>query len=328
MRLIHRWLAGETVNNTVGIKIVGGPFHGRTKIVTLASDGTPPQRFRARGGRRSLPTPQDGPADWHAYEAAASEDSPAGWIYTYAGPGSDEQQLSSTAQLLDQTHRGTPRSHRDTPAQFVADQTALLDQSRSQQGHHRPQLSQRPVGFPTVVQVLKEQPDLLHHQVGALQQCPAGRRRLPTAVSGTLAPTGLLTRRLRVVTLVGISAGSRGEQHPSRVDCARPSRAVGLRLARPVAVAPRPLPPARWHRLPAVFALPGRRPGPHPAQQIIHAERITARAVKITCATKHATAGRHGARCAYQRTQPRNTVPGGELRTCPWPRSSRWRRCA
>ncbi|WP_037906442.1 hypothetical protein [Actinacidiphila yeochonensis] len=86
MRTIHRWLAGETVNNSVGIKIVGGPFDGRTKIVTLNPDGTPPQRFRARGGRRSLPTTQAGPADWHAYEATPSEDSPAGWIYTYTGP--------------------------------------------------------------------------------------------------------------------------------------------------------------------------------------------------------------------------------------------------
>jgi hypothetical protein len=86
MRMIRRWLAGETVNNTVGIKIVGGPFDGRTKIVTLSSDGTPPQRFRARPGRHSLPATQAGPADWHAYEAAASNNSPAGWIYTYAGP--------------------------------------------------------------------------------------------------------------------------------------------------------------------------------------------------------------------------------------------------
>ncbi|WP_285530476.1 hypothetical protein, partial [Streptomyces lavendulae] len=28
LALIRRWLAGETVNNTVGIKIVGGPFVG------------------------------------------------------------------------------------------------------------------------------------------------------------------------------------------------------------------------------------------------------------------------------------------------------------
>ncbi len=195
-------------------------------------------------------------------------------------PKERQQPGVAVPQRSGQVHQPSPRSHRDTPAQFVADQTALLDQSRSQQGHHRPQLSQRPVGFPTVVQVLKEQPDLLHHQVGALQQCPAGRRRLPTAVSGTLAPTGLLTRRLRVVTLVGISAGSRGEQHPSRVDCGRPSRAVGLRLARPVAVAPRPLPPARplapasrSVRTPRPQTRPPPRPTDHPCRANNRARR-------------------------------------------------------
>lgn len=42
MKLIHRWLAGEVVNNTVGIKLTGGPFNGRINIVQLDQDGLPP----------------------------------------------------------------------------------------------------------------------------------------------------------------------------------------------------------------------------------------------------------------------------------------------
>lgn len=85
MKTIARWLAGEVVNNTVGIRIVGGPFDGRTKIVTLSSDGTPPQRFRARGGRHSMPAGQTSPGSWHTYEAIPSTDASAGWTYAYAG---------------------------------------------------------------------------------------------------------------------------------------------------------------------------------------------------------------------------------------------------
>ncbi|MFJ7250717.1 hypothetical protein ACIQWA_39585 [Kitasatospora sp. NPDC098652] len=75
---IGRWLAGEVVNNTVGIKVAGGPFDGRTKIVLLSQDGTPPARIRASGGPA-------GPAR-HAYEAVRSADTRAGWIYAYTGP--------------------------------------------------------------------------------------------------------------------------------------------------------------------------------------------------------------------------------------------------
>ncbi|MEU4777328.1 hypothetical protein [Micromonospora sp. NPDC023633] len=75
MKTIRRWLAGETVNNTVGIKIVGGPFEGRTKIVHLHQDGTPPSPLRATGGPA-------GPTR-HIYEAVRSSDSPSGWIYTH-----------------------------------------------------------------------------------------------------------------------------------------------------------------------------------------------------------------------------------------------------
>ncbi|CAN3978434.1 hypothetical protein [Kitasatospora purpeofusca] len=61
MRTIDRWLAGEVVNNAVGIKVVGGPFDGRIKIVLLGQDGTPPALIRASGGPA-------GPTR-HAYEA-------------------------------------------------------------------------------------------------------------------------------------------------------------------------------------------------------------------------------------------------------------------
>lgn len=84
IQLIGRWLAGEVVNSTVGIKIVGGPFHGKTRIVSLDADGTPPSRFRGRLSLRTLATSTYGPG-WHAYMAARSSSAPAGWIYAYAG---------------------------------------------------------------------------------------------------------------------------------------------------------------------------------------------------------------------------------------------------
>ncbi|MFF9340321.1 hypothetical protein ACF1CG_11285 [Streptomyces sp. NPDC014773] len=79
MALIRRWVAGETINNAVGIKIVGGPADGRTKIVLLNEDGTPPAVIRKSGGSA-------GPR--HAYEAVRSTDVRAGWIYSYTGPES------------------------------------------------------------------------------------------------------------------------------------------------------------------------------------------------------------------------------------------------
>ncbi|MFI6874896.1 hypothetical protein ACIBL6_15795 [Streptomyces sp. NPDC050400] len=48
---IKRWLVGELVNNTIGIKDVGGPFHGRTELVQFSADGTLPTSLRASGGR-------------------------------------------------------------------------------------------------------------------------------------------------------------------------------------------------------------------------------------------------------------------------------------
>jgi len=76
MKTLHRWLAGETVNNTVGIKVVGGPDSG-TKIVHLCQDGTPPSPLRTSGG----PAGQT----QHLYEAVRSPDAPAGWIYAHLG---------------------------------------------------------------------------------------------------------------------------------------------------------------------------------------------------------------------------------------------------
>ncbi|MFD4134986.1 hypothetical protein [Streptomyces goshikiensis] len=82
LALIRRWLSGETVNNTVGIKIVSGPFNGRTKIVELDQSGLPPAGFRGRPGRT--------PGTWnsagkHTYLAVRAPDTSAGWIYEYAG---------------------------------------------------------------------------------------------------------------------------------------------------------------------------------------------------------------------------------------------------
>ncbi|MGW0876583.1 hypothetical protein ACWD3J_39870 [Streptomyces sp. NPDC002755] len=82
LALIRRWLAGETVNNTVGIKIVSGPFHGRTKIVELDPEGLRPAGFRGRPGRTTGPW---NPAANHTYLAVRAPDTSAGWIYEYAG---------------------------------------------------------------------------------------------------------------------------------------------------------------------------------------------------------------------------------------------------
>ncbi|MFE9121337.1 hypothetical protein [Streptomyces sp. NPDC007172] len=82
MKVVHRWLAGEAVNNTVGIKLTGGPFNGRTKIVQLDQDGLPPARLRARGGQGQGPW---NPAARHTYTPVAAPDTPAGWTYEYTG---------------------------------------------------------------------------------------------------------------------------------------------------------------------------------------------------------------------------------------------------
>ncbi|MFI8325627.1 hypothetical protein [Streptomyces sp. NPDC085529] len=77
--LIRRWVEGETVNNAVGIKIVGGPADGRTKIVLLDEHGMPPAVIRKSGGSADPIR--------SAYEAVRSTDVRAGWIYAYTGPG-------------------------------------------------------------------------------------------------------------------------------------------------------------------------------------------------------------------------------------------------
>ncbi|MFB8351935.1 hypothetical protein [Streptomyces niveus] len=82
LALIRRWLAGETVNNTVGIKIASGPFNGRTKIVELDQSGLPPAGFRGHTGRTSGPWNS---AAKHIYLAVRAPDTSAGWIYEYAG---------------------------------------------------------------------------------------------------------------------------------------------------------------------------------------------------------------------------------------------------
>lgn len=86
MKLIHRWLAGEVVNNTVGIKLTGGPFNGRTKIVQLDRDGLPPARLRASGG---LGQTHGNPATRHIYTAVPAPDTAVGWAYGYAGADND-----------------------------------------------------------------------------------------------------------------------------------------------------------------------------------------------------------------------------------------------
>ncbi|MEU9859041.1 hypothetical protein [Streptomyces sp. NPDC047974] len=80
MKTIDRWLVGEVVNNTVGIKVVGGPFDGHTKIVLLGPDGTPSTPIHASGGPAGTTR--------HVYEAVRSTDTRAGWIYAYTGPAS------------------------------------------------------------------------------------------------------------------------------------------------------------------------------------------------------------------------------------------------
>ncbi|MGW8327478.1 hypothetical protein ACWGLE_06195 [Streptomyces sp. NPDC055897] len=82
MNVVHRWLAGEVVNSTVGIKLTGGPFNGRTKIVQLGRDGLPPARLRSRDGQGQGPWK---PAARHTYTSVPAPHTPAGWTYEYTG---------------------------------------------------------------------------------------------------------------------------------------------------------------------------------------------------------------------------------------------------
>lgn len=68
-------LGGEVVNDEVGIRLRGGPFDGRIRIMPLDSPGRPPARTK---GRRSLRV-------WHVYLLAAEPTEASSWIYVYAG---------------------------------------------------------------------------------------------------------------------------------------------------------------------------------------------------------------------------------------------------
>ncbi|MFF3412314.1 hypothetical protein ACFYW8_40465 [Streptomyces sp. NPDC002742] len=80
MELIDRWLRGEVMDGKVGIKVQGGPFHGRTRIVVLDESGQPPPRQRGRGSGGHAPTDM-----WHVHEHTPSLGTTAGWSYDYAG---------------------------------------------------------------------------------------------------------------------------------------------------------------------------------------------------------------------------------------------------
>ncbi|MFD6825165.1 hypothetical protein ACFWC5_33115 [Streptomyces sp. NPDC060085] len=80
LALIARWVRGEVVDNTVGIKMRRGPFNGRTRIVELNERHQPPQRQRARGSRKHPPIDA-----WHVYDLMPAPDTTAGWSYDYAG---------------------------------------------------------------------------------------------------------------------------------------------------------------------------------------------------------------------------------------------------
>ncbi|MEU8762322.1 hypothetical protein [Streptomyces sp. NPDC048659] len=82
LRLIRRWLSGEVVNGSVGIKIVGGPLDGKTKIVALDDEALPPVGFRA--GSAGVPGFRSTGAR-HTYLATRVPGAVAGWVYEYAG---------------------------------------------------------------------------------------------------------------------------------------------------------------------------------------------------------------------------------------------------
>ncbi len=75
LRLIRRWLAGEVVNNHVGISMSGGPFDGRIRIMQLDEAGSPPPRTRGRKAGEP----------WHVYVLAAAPDAPSSWVYVHQG---------------------------------------------------------------------------------------------------------------------------------------------------------------------------------------------------------------------------------------------------
>lgn len=88
MRLVHRWLRGEVVHGQVGIKIGGGPFDGRIRIVGLDRAGLPPARLRSR--RTGV---------WHVHVLAPDAHEMSSWIYRYDGtqPGRPPWQTCDSA---------------------------------------------------------------------------------------------------------------------------------------------------------------------------------------------------------------------------------------
>lgn len=88
MRLIRRWLRGEVVHGQVGIKIRGGPFDGKIRIVGLDRAGLPPGRLRSwKAGV------------WHVHVMMADAAELSSWIYRYDGtqPGRPPWQISDSA---------------------------------------------------------------------------------------------------------------------------------------------------------------------------------------------------------------------------------------
>lgn len=75
LRLIHRWLSGDTVDGDAGIRLSGGPFDGRTRIVRLDGAGNPPPRTRGRSGGTV----------WHVYVLESAPEGAASWVYRYHG---------------------------------------------------------------------------------------------------------------------------------------------------------------------------------------------------------------------------------------------------
>ena len=75
MRWLRRVLRGDVVNNEVGIRLRGGPFDRRIRIVPVDAIGRPPSSVR---GRRSERT-------WHVYALADEPAELSTWIYDYVG---------------------------------------------------------------------------------------------------------------------------------------------------------------------------------------------------------------------------------------------------
>ncbi|GAB7044548.1 hypothetical protein JCM9533A_83990 [Catenuloplanes niger JCM 9533] len=73
--IIRRQLRGETVNGEVGVRLRGGPSHGRIKIVGLDNQARPPAGLRVRHGS----------GNWHAYLLDADATEPSAWVYLFSG---------------------------------------------------------------------------------------------------------------------------------------------------------------------------------------------------------------------------------------------------